>query len=161
VADAQQAFRKRPIVISASQWFKHGDHPAVERYLDTAEGIERLTPEMQIAWGKFAREFAGITTLEGVMRVSPGDWIITGIQGEFYPCKPDIFAATYEPADAPPIAQQGSVEVLDEAMVLAACNAYDEAARMDGETRNELAQYVWMYSAVKAALASKADGGES
>lgn len=37
-------------------------------------------------------------TLEGTMRVSLGDWIIRGVQGEFYPCKPDIFEATYEPA---------------------------------------------------------------
>ena len=38
-----------------------------------------------------------IHTLEGVMHASPGDWIITGINGEQYPCKPDIFAKTYEP----------------------------------------------------------------
>lgn len=39
-----------------------------------------------------------IQTLEGEMRVSVGDWIIRGVQGEFYPCKPDIFEATYEEA---------------------------------------------------------------
>jgi hypothetical protein len=39
-----------------------------------------------------------IGTLEGSMRADPGDWIIQGIKGELYPCKPDIFAATYEPA---------------------------------------------------------------
>jgi hypothetical protein len=39
-----------------------------------------------------------IGTLEGVHRADPGDWIIQGIKGELYPCKPDIFAATYEPA---------------------------------------------------------------
>lgn len=38
-----------------------------------------------------------IDTREGVMHASAGDWIITGVQGERYPCKPDIFAATYEP----------------------------------------------------------------
>lgn len=37
-----------------------------------------------------------IETLEGTMRASPGDWIIIGIKGETYPCKPDIFEATYE-----------------------------------------------------------------
>jgi hypothetical protein len=37
--------------------------------------------------------------MEGVMKASPGDWIIKGVKGEFYPCKPDIFAATYEPAE--------------------------------------------------------------
>ncbi len=38
-----------------------------------------------------------IRTLEGTMTAKPGDWIIKGVKGEFYPCKPDIFAATYEP----------------------------------------------------------------
>lgn len=38
-----------------------------------------------------------IETLEGVMRAEPGDWIITGVKGERYPCKPDIFALTYDP----------------------------------------------------------------
>lgn len=42
-----------------------------------------------------------IKTLEGEMRADPGDWIIQGVNGEIYPCKPDIFAKTYEPADAP------------------------------------------------------------
>jgi hypothetical protein len=40
-----------------------------------------------------------IETLEGVMTASPGDWIITGVKGEQYPCKPDIFEATYEPVE--------------------------------------------------------------
>jgi hypothetical protein len=41
-----------------------------------------------------------IHTLEGVMTASPGDWIITGVKGERYPCKPDIFEATYEPEES-------------------------------------------------------------
>ena len=50
-------------------------------------------------FGRGRRPFGiAITTLEGIMIASPGDWIIRGIQGEFYPCKPDIFEATYEPA---------------------------------------------------------------
>jgi hypothetical protein len=44
-----------------------------------------------------------IVTLEGVMRADPGDWIIRGVKGELYPCKPDIFAATYEPVDPLPL----------------------------------------------------------
>ena len=40
-----------------------------------------------------------ITTLEGTMRADVGDWIIRGVKGELYPCKPDIFAASYEPVD--------------------------------------------------------------
>lgn len=43
-------------------------------------------------------EFLLIETLEGTHRANPGDWIIRGVKGEFYPCKPDIFAATYEPS---------------------------------------------------------------
>jgi hypothetical protein len=43
------------------------------------------------------RTVATIATLEGQMRAEPGDWIIQGIKGEIYPCKPDIFAAAYEP----------------------------------------------------------------
>ena len=41
-----------------------------------------------------------IDTLEGTMKASPGDWIITGVNGERYPCKPDIFAKTYEPVES-------------------------------------------------------------
>lgn len=42
-------------------------------------------------------KYAEITTLEGVHKASPGDWIIRGVKGECYPCKPDIFEMTYEP----------------------------------------------------------------
>lgn len=73
-------FRKLPITIQASQWFKPGDHPHVHQ----PEGC---------ANDKFGR----IQTLEGPLTVSPGDWIITGVNGEHYPCKPDIFSKTYEP----------------------------------------------------------------
>lgn len=43
-------------------------------------------------------QFILIQTLEGDMKVSPGDWVVRGVKGEFYPCKPDIFAELYEPA---------------------------------------------------------------
>lgn len=43
--------------------------------------------------------YCDIETLEGVMRVNPGDWIITGVKGEKYPCKYDIFEMTYEPVE--------------------------------------------------------------
>lgn len=49
-----------------------------------------------------ATERTVIHTLEGDMTADHGDWIITGVKGERYPCKPDIFAATYEPADDEP-----------------------------------------------------------
>lgn len=75
-------FRKKPVVIEATQWFKHGDHPEVKKaYTFEEDGV---TPQ------------AYIKTLEGNHQVTPGDWIITGVKGEHYPCKPDIFQATYE-----------------------------------------------------------------
>ncbi len=74
-------FRKKPVVIEATQWFKPGDHPAVfECNIHNAD-------------------YYGIETLEGRHIVTPGDWIITGVKGEFYPCKPDIFEMTYEAVD--------------------------------------------------------------
>jgi len=83
-------FRKKPIVIEATQWHKHGDHPAVFQ-----------VPSNHPAWGceEQAARCGWIQTLEGGHFVLPGDWIITGVKGEFYPCKPDIFAETYEPVD--------------------------------------------------------------
>lgn len=92
-------FRKKPVVIEAVQWFKPGDHPKVIKMLDTAEGQEPYSKTMEKAWGEHAAVFYAVQTLEGNMRVSPGDWIITGVKGEQYPCKPDIFAQTYEPAE--------------------------------------------------------------
>ena len=77
-------FRKKPVVVEASQWFKEGDHPAV-----------RMMPPVQ-----HAAPQPFIPTLEGPHLVTPGDWIITGIKGEHYACKPDIFALTYEPVEA-------------------------------------------------------------
>ena len=49
-----------------------------------------------------------IVTLEGTMVGEPGDWLITGVQGEMYPCKDDIFRATYEPCN------QAAVEMFKE-----------------------------------------------
>ena len=73
-------FRKKPVVIEATQWFKHGDHPAVQ-VVD------------------YPSDRGWIDTLEGGHTVKAGDWIITGVKGEHYPCKPDIFEATYERVD--------------------------------------------------------------
>jgi hypothetical protein len=84
-------YRKKPVVIEATQWFKMGDHPLVRPPTDKANA----------GWCKSQGLPEGslgeIQTLEGMMHVTPGDWIITGVKGEHYPCKPDIFEATYEP----------------------------------------------------------------
>jgi len=77
-------FRKKPVVIEATQWFKLGDHDKVEKFF--AEDPEKLG-------------YGWIQTLEGGHIVTPGDWIITGVHGEHYPCKPDIFELTYESAE--------------------------------------------------------------
>lgn len=75
-------FRKKPVVIEAVQWFGH--EPWVEGMETHPRG-----------------DFSGpcIKTLEGYMAVRSGDWIITGIVGEKYPCKPEIFEKTHEPVD--------------------------------------------------------------
>lgn len=75
-------FRKKPIVIEANQWLA-GDPP-----LPGMEPYEGRDDECR---GRYV-----INTLEGVMFVSAGDWIIKGVDGELYPCKPSIFKKTYE-----------------------------------------------------------------
>jgi hypothetical protein len=80
-------FRKKPVIIDATQFFRAEAFDGKHVLLD---GVEtRVTPG--------GREFF-IRTLEGDHLVSEGDWIIIGVKGERYPCKPDIFEATYEPA---------------------------------------------------------------
>lgn len=74
-------YRKIPVVIEASQWFKDGDHPAVF--------VHKTGGQVWVNGQSY------IETSEGRHLVTPGDWIIRGVKGEFYPCKPDIFALTY------------------------------------------------------------------
>lgn len=76
-------FRKKPVVIEAVQFL--GDE-------NLQEIIEWMGDSGVIAMGDYMR----ILTLEGEMTASRSDWIIKGVKGEFYPCKPDIFEATYE-----------------------------------------------------------------
>lgn len=74
-------FRKKPIVVEAELF--HPDGPKIE-------GVKR-----RAVMGDRSQDMV-IETPEGTMLVSPGDWIITGVNGEKYPCKPDIFEKTYE-----------------------------------------------------------------
>jgi hypothetical protein len=91
-------YRKKPVVIEAT--CNHGTWPPIIAWLDELAG-----GHLAIPFGSrpsITRNEDGslnIETLEGVMRADVGDWIIQGVKGEFYPCKPDIFAATYEPVD--------------------------------------------------------------
>jgi len=91
-------FRKKPVVIEARQWdgTALGAIPIIDWIL-TGPRSASYHDENDDVPG--ARTEIAINTLEGVIYASPGDWIIRGVQGEFYPCKPDIFDATYDPAE--------------------------------------------------------------
>jgi hypothetical protein len=88
-------YRKKAVVVEASQWWKPGDHAAV---------IHPVPAEVPIPPSGRGRSRAAevraslgvIQTLEGWMLVTPGDFIICGVHGEHYACKPEIFLKTYE-----------------------------------------------------------------
>ena len=130
-------YRKRPGEVEATQWFRNGDHPE-----DYTKSVTGPNEQKEFGWeGQVVRYFrrpdvsggsicshcgkeynvhGWIDTLEGGHIVCPGDYIITGTHGEYYPCKPDIFSEIYE-------------QVNDAAD--AAANAYD-AARGAQRKRN-------------------------
>ena len=76
-------YQKKPVVIEAIQWNGNNE----EDILDFCKGKSTFTAD--------DKEIV-INTLEGTMHASKGDFIIKGVHGEYYPCKPDIFAETYE-----------------------------------------------------------------
>jgi hypothetical protein len=87
-------YRKKPIIIEAWLW-------------NESRETLKLLEEAGMRWGGHDGHVdrpdecrnLRIITLEGTMRADLGDWIIKGVKGEFYPCKQDIFNATYEPAE--------------------------------------------------------------
>jgi hypothetical protein len=93
-------FRKKPVVIEAIRWegtaatatpiidwmLSHGGTARFHEPESLGDGLADWVSMHRLA----------IDTLEGTMWAVPGDWIIRGVKGEFYPCKPDIFEATYE-----------------------------------------------------------------
>lgn len=87
-------WRKKPVVIEAVQW---------KGPIRDAEYLTAFDDWMVANQGDRKCRYKGsniiIATLEGDHLASPGDWIIRGVQGELYPCKPDIFSATYEKAE--------------------------------------------------------------
>lgn len=120
-------FRKKPIVVEATRWFRNGDHPL--DYVSDKPGIEQgqmvtFTGSYRRAmkWegevvryfrapgipslekcehcGKTMHEHGWIDTVQGGHTVCPGDWIITELDGKwYYPCKASVFEATYEPVE--------------------------------------------------------------
>lgn len=84
-------YRKKPVVVDAEPFFP--DRRPWPRGVFSREATAADFGKGQ----KYTAYF--IETLEGAMKVTPGDWIITGVKGERYPCKPDIFELTYEPAE--------------------------------------------------------------
>ena len=118
-------FKKKPVIIEATRWFKNGDHPldyaseqtgfyiqngrlvtitaahrkahnwggeVVRYYRNPDDNLERFCNKCT----NIMHDHGWIDTLEGGHIVCPGDWIITGVQGEYYPCKPEIFEISYE-----------------------------------------------------------------
>lgn len=105
-------FRKKPVEVEAVQWepsdeasaaIREWAEPAVAvidtdhiRHLWELDGGCYILPSGKTVWAPYGQRCLIVATLEGEMIATPGDYIIRGVQGEFYPCKPDIFAATYE-----------------------------------------------------------------
>lgn len=83
-------FRKKPVVIEAVE--------LTRRFSDLALNFVGRDNVSEFNLGEFEEDgcYINIKTLEGIMTAQEGDWIIKGVKGEFYPCKPDIFEATYE-----------------------------------------------------------------
>lgn len=84
-------FRKKPVVVEAVQW--------LNRKIVCPPGPDWFVEAENRSIIQLYGDSLSIITLEGVMEAKPGDWIIRGIKGEVYPCKPDIFEATYEPVE--------------------------------------------------------------
>ena len=85
-------FRKKPVVIDAVQWTGHASSTiAIDLFMGTFPKKSEITGSRATNDAKLL-----IPTLEGVMEASENDWIIKGVNGEFYPCKPDIFEKTYD-----------------------------------------------------------------
>ena len=91
-------YKKQPVVIEAQQFlpqdFVYADDDGLAIWLCHDDGEDRF----EILKDDSERRYIEIETMEGTMRAYHGDWIIRGIKGEFYPCKPDIFEETYEAA---------------------------------------------------------------
>jgi hypothetical protein len=90
-------YRKKPVVIEAMEWdgSAEGATPIINWVLTSDETATYWCDENGCD-GTDGTHYIAVQTLEGRMLTNAGDYIIKGVNGEFYPCKPDIFAKTYE-----------------------------------------------------------------
>lgn len=152
----RKAFRKKPVVIEAvcfdgsiesarfiAQWANADDASA-----DHEEPTITFMVGGDIPEGR--ADDMVIQTLEGGMSASVGDWIIRGVKGEFYACKPDIFAATYEPADR-------ALTPADERVEAVARALHAEGSHKPWERVHESEQAYWRRKA-RAAIAAMGGG---
>lgn len=84
-------YRKKPVVIDATQFNGLDDYLKIVKWMKDCGDTHALADEVI-----FTTPIMLIQTLEGTMSANPGDYIIRGVNNEFYPCKPDIFEKTYE-----------------------------------------------------------------
>lgn len=90
-------FRKKPVVIEARQW-DGTNFDEIMNFMKEFHGNKVNYENAEEA--AYKTKTLKITTLEGIHTASQWDWIIKGIKGEFYPCKPDIFDNTYDAVDS-------------------------------------------------------------
>jgi hypothetical protein len=89
-------YRKKPVVIEAMELTK-ASAAAVQDWIISRGGqVEVMPPQVMEAGGIAATHAFQVKTLEGTLWAAYGDWIIRGVAGEFYPCRDDIFRATYD-----------------------------------------------------------------
>ena len=96
-------YRKKPLVIEAVKW-------TGENFTELAKllgSLEEGRPEKRAIYNESDNTLK-IHTLEGEMTASPGDYIIKGVKGEVYPCKPDVFEQTYEEWESKGVLEDGS-----------------------------------------------------
>lgn len=89
-------YTKKPVEIEAVQWDGNRISEVPEWISDALNRFDFKSPGWIMRVNQDGEGFINIGTLEGTMVASPGDYIIRGIKGEIYPCKPDIFELTYE-----------------------------------------------------------------
>lgn len=111
--ESANLYRKKPVVITAVQYTQAVRDAHVLDGAPLPEGVLIGAKDYHLGRREVHRADAYVGTLEGRMKVTLNDWIITGVKGEHYACKPDIFAATYEPAATPAAPRSAAPEGIE------------------------------------------------